>query len=83
MSEGGARANGFLFLHGFASGALSTKGTFLRERLAARGIALLTPDLNLPSFGARTYTSMLAEVDRLDEHVRPACWNLVGSSMGG
>ncbi len=76
-------ADGYAFLHGFASGALSTKGTFLRERLAARGVSMWTPDLNAPTFGAMTYTSMLAEIDRLDDRVRPARWNLVGSSMGG
>lgn len=80
-APGGTTA--FAFLHGFASGALSTKGTFLRERLAARGVAMRTPDLNVPSFGAMTYSSMLAEIDRLDDAVRPARWNLVGSSMGG
>ena len=83
MNGGDEGRTGFAFLHGFASGALSTKGTFLRERLAVRGVPMRTPDLNVPSFGSMTYTSMLAEIDRLDAVVRPARWNLVGSSMGG
>ena len=83
MTGASADTTAFAFLHGFASGALSTKGTFLRERLAARGVPLRTPDLNVPSFEAMTYSSMLAEIDRLDDAVRPGRWDLIGSSMGG
>lgn len=72
-----------MFLHGFASGALSTKGTALRRAFARRGVDLILPDLNVPSFEAMTYTSMLAGLDRLDDEHRFERWHVLGSSLGG
>lgn len=72
------------YLHGFASGPASEKGTKLRERFAAEGIELLLPDLNRPSFERLTFTSALATIDDLDAgDPGGAPWRFVGSSMGG
>lgn len=69
-----------LYLHGFASSPRGRKVAALTERLAPRGIRILAPDLNVPSF------------ERLDFKVmtRLACWDakkhrpaaVVGSSLG-
>jgi pimeloyl-ACP methyl ester carboxylesterase len=70
------------YLHGFASGARSSKATFFRERLAARGLTLETPDFNEPDFATLTITRML---DQLDAAIaaRPAGpIALIGSSLG-
>ncbi len=74
------------YLHGFASSPLSTKGQAMRRFYASRGVEMLTPDLNTPSFGELTYSGMLGAVDALD--VAPDLserhpWRLMGSSMGG
>lgn len=75
---------GYAYLHGFASGPRSFKGTALRAALAARGVDLALPDLNRPSFAMLTLSAQLAAVDALAA-ARPevAAWRLVGSSMGG
>jgi pimeloyl-ACP methyl ester carboxylesterase len=71
-----------VFLHGFASSARSTKGTYLADRLSRYGIDLLRPDLNHPDFRTMTMTGMLdlvsTEIDRLGRGV-----TLIGSSLGG
>jgi hypothetical protein len=72
------------YLHGFASGPASFKGTVLAEWLRARGHHLELPDLNEPSFGELTVTAALGAMDALDaldSGGRP--WRLIGSSMGG
>ena len=46
-----AEAARFVYLHGFASGPEGAKSSFLREQLAARGVALQTPDLNAGTGG--------------------------------
>src|SRR5260370_12275103 len=71
----------FVWLHGFASGPSSSKGQFVRERLAERGVDLLIPDLNDRSFFFLTVTRMLAQTDELVEKARPVV--LFGSSLGG
>ncbi len=71
----------FVWLHGFASGPSSSKGQFVRERLAERGVDLLIPDLNDRSFFFLTVTRMLAQTDELVEKTRPVV--LFGSSLGG
>ncbi|GAC1346572.1 MAG: alpha/beta fold hydrolase [Myxococcales bacterium] len=70
----------FVWLHGFASGPGSSKGRFVRERLAERGVPLALPDLNEPAFRDLTVSRMLARVDRLAGDA-PAV--LLGSSLGG
>jgi len=72
------------YLHGFASGPLSKKGQRLRAAFAERGLELLLPDLNAPSFRQLSPTAMLARLDALDaEHGDAEGWGLVGSSLGG
>ncbi|ROR32828.1 YqiA/YcfP family alpha/beta fold hydrolase [Inmirania thermothiophila] len=72
----------WIYLHGFASGPATTKGTFLRTRLAACGIDLETPDLNLPRFETLTLTAQVEAV-RGRIAAAPGPVALVGSSMGG
>lgn len=71
------------YLHGFASSALSSKAAFFRARFAGHGIAVATPDLNLPDFSTLTISRMLRQVsDALDDAGgEPAV--LIGSSLGG
>lgn len=69
-----------LYFHGFASSPASAKITALRPLLEPRGIELVTPDLNAPSFEKLDWNAM---VDRgVDEarRVKPAA--MVGSSLG-
>ena len=49
-----------LYFHGFASSPDSRKVTSLRELLAPDGIALDTPDLNVPSFERLDFDAMVA-----------------------
>lgn len=74
-----------LYLHGFTSSAVSSKAAFFRGRLAAHGIDLETPDLNLPDFSTLTITRMLTQVagviDRGGASAGPVV--LIGSSLGG
>ena len=73
----------YIYLHGFASSSLSKKGVWLRERLAARGIALELPDLNCPSFAALSIAAMLEEVDALHASAPSVPLRFIGSSLGG
>jgi len=71
-----------LYLHGFASSALSSKAAFFRARLAEHGVALETPDFNLPDFSTLTITRMLTQVaDAIGNATEPVV--LIGSSLGG
>jgi pimeloyl-ACP methyl ester carboxylesterase len=72
-----------LYLHGFASSAVSSKAAFFRERLAEHGIALETPDLNLPDFSTLTITRMLAQVADVIGDAGSGPVVLIGSSLGG
>ena len=72
----------FIWLHGFASGPSSSKGQFVRARLAERGVQLVLPDLNEPSFFDLTVTRMLAQLDVLAQG-EPEPVVLFGSSLGG
>jgi pimeloyl-ACP methyl ester carboxylesterase len=71
-----------LYIHGFASSALSSKATFFAERLRAHGITLQTPDLNLPDFSTLTITRMIDQVSRAIEALRVGPVVLIGSSLG-
>jgi pimeloyl-ACP methyl ester carboxylesterase len=71
----------FIWLHGFASGPTSSKGQFVRARLAERGAHLAIPDLNEPAFFDLTVTRMLGQVDALAQGDEPLV--LFGSSLGG
>jgi hypothetical protein len=69
-----------VYLHGFASGPLSRKAQFFREKLASVGIALEIPALDEGDFEHLTITGQLALITRLLNN-EPAV--LIGSSMGG
>src|SRR5215831_15275268 len=70
------------YLHGFASSARSTKGTYFAERLRERGVAVACPDFNEPDFLTLTLTRMLDQVKTALSSVRGSV-TLVGSSLGG
>jgi pimeloyl-ACP methyl ester carboxylesterase len=71
-----------IYLHGFASGAASSKATYLGRRLREQGIELQTPDLNLPDFSTLTITRMLQQTrELLEASGEPQ--TLIGSSLGG
>jgi uncharacterized protein len=72
-----------IYLHGFASSALSSKAAFFRARLAGHGIDLETPDLNLPDFSTLTITRMLAQVATAIGSASAEPVVLMGSSLGG
>ena len=73
----------YAYIHGFASGPQSRKGTFMREQFELRGHAFEQPDLNQPSFAELTFTGALGAIDEMvAEHPRER-WCFIGSSMGG
>jgi uncharacterized protein len=70
------------YLHGFASGPHSSKAAWLRERLAAHGIAMHCPDFNTPDFSTLTISRMLDQLGgELSTWPEPVA--LMGSSLGG
>jgi pimeloyl-ACP methyl ester carboxylesterase len=71
----------YVWLHGFASGPQSSKGQYVRARLAERGVDLVLPDLNEPSFEELTVTRMLGQVDAVAQGASQLV--LFGSSLGG
>src|SRR5436305_7721240 len=72
----------FIWLHGFASSPQSSKGQFVRQKLEERGVHLVLPDLNHPSFFGLTVTRMLGQIDVLVQG-SPEPVVLFGSSLGG
>jgi uncharacterized protein len=72
-----------VYLHGFASSPGSSKARFLAEKLAARGIELVCPDLNEPDFSTLTVTRMFEQVERLVCSLPGSPVTLIGSSLGG
>jgi pimeloyl-ACP methyl ester carboxylesterase len=71
-----------LYLHGFASSPHSSKATFLAQKLAARGVTMMVPDLNEPDFSTLTVSRMLGQVSELvGSGTGPI--SVVGSSLGG
>jgi pimeloyl-ACP methyl ester carboxylesterase len=71
------------YLHGFASSAHSTKGTFFARKFAGQGITLHTPDFNEPDFSTLTITRMVEQVERLLDAAPDGPTVLIGSSLGG
>ena len=71
-----------LYLHGFASGATSTKARWLAERFAELGVELLCPDFNLPDFSTLTVTRMIADVERWLDALGAERVAAFGSSLG-
>jgi uncharacterized protein len=82
MPRGESGARHVLYLHGFASGATSTKARWLAERLAPFGIELHCPDFNLPDFSTLTVTRMISEVERWMAVDPEGPVALIGSSLG-
>ena len=72
-----------IYLHGFASSAHSTKGTFFAAKFREQGITLHTPDFNEPDFSSLTITRMVDQVERLIDRLPPGPVTLIGSSLGG
>ena len=72
-----------VYLHGFASSAHSTKGTFLSRKFGEQGITIHTPDFNEPDFSTLTVTRMVEQVERLLDTLSPGPVTLIGSSLGG
>jgi hypothetical protein len=70
------------YLHGFASGATSTKARWLAGKLAPLGIELRCPDFNLPDFSTLTVTRMVADANRWIAADGAGPVALVGSSLG-
>ncbi len=72
----------FLYLHGFASGPSSKKGTAFDRHLAARGVSIERLDLRVPAFPNLRLSAML-------DVVRTAIGGasdravVIGSSLGG
>jgi pimeloyl-ACP methyl ester carboxylesterase len=69
-----------IYLHGFASGPLSGKAQFFRDRFAERDIELEIPNLVEGDFEHLTITGQLQVIDRT---ARGDAVALIGSSMGG
>src|SRR5262245_34214778 len=68
-----------LYLHGFASGPMSTKGVAFEKHFAARGVAIERMNLRVPSFEHLRLSAMI-------DTVRAAIGDraiLIGSSLGG
>jgi len=70
------------YLHGFASGAASTKARWLAERLEPHGVELLCPDFNLPDFSTLTVSRMIADVERWLDATSDERVAVFGSSLG-
>jgi pimeloyl-ACP methyl ester carboxylesterase len=70
-----------LYLHGFASGPQSTKGTFFARQFSQIGATVHQPDLSEGDFRGLTLTKQLKLIDRLARELRPTL--LMGSSLGG
>jgi uncharacterized protein len=71
------------YLHGFASGAKSTKGGYFADRLRERGVDLTSPDFNEPDFTTLTFTRMLNQLGAELARAGPEPVALIGSSLGG
>ena len=73
--------NRVVYLHGFASGPLSNKAQYFKQRFAELyGLELEIPDLAEGRFEALTITGQLEVVDRAVAGGRVA---MMGSSLGG
>jgi len=73
-----------LYLHGFASGPSSVKARTLRERFAAEGVALETPDLTPGADGFERSTPLtMLGVAEARLRAGPGPHTLLGSSLGG
>jgi pimeloyl-ACP methyl ester carboxylesterase len=69
-----------VYLHGFASGPLSSKAQFFRRKLEARGADVSIPALDAGDFENLSISGQLRVID---QEVRGEPVALIGSSMGG
>ncbi len=71
-------------IHGFSSNAQSSKGLYLAERFEGRGLDLVLPELNQPSFEEITFGNALEAIATMDvEHGDSSIpWRISASSMG-
>lgn len=69
----------YIYLHGFASGPQSYKGTWLRSRFQTRNIDLQLLDLNQGDFAHLTLTR---QINQVTQHINGPT-TLIGSSLGG
>jgi pimeloyl-ACP methyl ester carboxylesterase len=72
----------WLYLHGFASGPRSTKGTALKAHFARRGVELAQLDLRVPSLERLRLSAMIQTVRAAVGGERDRAV-LFGSSLGG
>jgi len=72
----------YLYLHGFASGPQSKKGTAFGHHYATRGIEIDRLDLRVPSFAHLRLSAMIETVGKAigDDRDRAV---VIGSSLGG
>src|SRR5579862_3520197 len=68
------------YLHGFASGPMSSKAQFFRRHFAELGIDMQIPDLAEGNFEGLTLSGQLRVIEKVADG--EAVW-LMGSSMGG
>ena len=54
-----------IYLHGFASGPMSSKAQFFRRRFAELGIEMQIPDLNQGAFERLTISGQLQVIEKL------------------
>lgn len=74
--------NTVFYLHGFASGAGSTKAAYFADRLREHRMPFVAPDFNEPDFRSLTITRMLGQLGAaLSGAGGPV--TLIGSSLGG
>lgn len=69
----------YIYLHGFASGPQSYKGTWLQSRLQTHGIDLLRLDLNQENF---THLTLTRQIQQVTQQIQGPT-TLIGSSLGG
>lgn len=72
----------FLYLHGFASGPGSKKGTAFEAHYAPRGVAIERLDLRVPSFEHLRLSAMIEVVTGALADARDRAV-VIGSSLGG
>lgn len=73
----------YVHLHGFGSDRNSSKGLYLQRKLQEKGIELVLPELNQPSFEEITLSGALEELDRVLGAEKGVVWRISASSMGG
>ncbi len=73
----------FVALHGFSSSPRSRKNLHFEKYFDRRGLSLLRPDLNRPSFAELSVAAMQEEIERTWNAAGRAPLRMIGSSLGG